>query len=173
MDEPVLYIFSGLPGSGKTTIARGITRALNSVYLRIDTIEQGLRELCDLDIQGEGYRLAYRVADDNLRAGMSVIADSCNPIPLTRGEWQGVALSVKSKYLDIEVLCSDTEEHKDRVENGEGTVSGLRLPTWQDVQDREYHGWESDRLVLDTAGKTIQESIEEALWRIKAWRERA
>ncbi|HJN52566.1 MAG TPA: AAA family ATPase [Pseudomonadales bacterium] len=169
MAKPVLYILSGLPGSGKTTIAEGVSRALNCVYLRIDTIEQGLRELCDFDVEGEGYRLAYRVARDNLQAGMSVIADSCNPIPLTRREWGEVALSTDSKYLNIEVLCSDTEEHRDRVENRDATVSGLKLPTWEDVQNREYHAWKSDRLTVDTAGRTIQESIDETLLKIEAW----
>jgi predicted kinase len=66
---PVLLIFSGLPGSGKSTLARAIAGNLGAIYLRIDTIEQGLRDLCSVDVRAEGYRLAYRVAADNLRVG--------------------------------------------------------------------------------------------------------
>jgi len=45
----------------------------------------------------------------------------------------------------------------------------LKLPTWEDVQNREYHAWKSDRLTVDTAGRTIQESIDETLLKIEAW----
>jgi len=40
--KSILYIFSGLPGTGKSTLAKIIARKLNAVYIRIDTIEQGL-----------------------------------------------------------------------------------------------------------------------------------
>ena len=75
LEAPTLYIFSGLPGSGKSTLSQTIARQLGAVYLRIDTIEQGLRDLCSIEVEGEGYRLAYRIAFDNLCAGMSVVAD--------------------------------------------------------------------------------------------------
>lgn len=34
----MLIIFSGLPGSGKSTIARALAKRLGAVYLRIDTM---------------------------------------------------------------------------------------------------------------------------------------
>lgn len=88
MNPATFYIFSGLPGSGKTTLARFLARRVGAAHLRIDTIEQALRDLCSVDVQGEGYRLAYRVAADILSSGGSVAADSCNPIELTRREWE-------------------------------------------------------------------------------------
>ncbi len=60
--SPILYIFSGLPGSGKSTLAKRLARLHNAAYLRIDTVEQALRDLCEVPVQGEGYRLSYRVA---------------------------------------------------------------------------------------------------------------
>ncbi len=39
----MLIVFSGLPGTGKTTIAQAVVRRCGAVYLRIDTIEQALR----------------------------------------------------------------------------------------------------------------------------------
>lgn len=110
--RPMLYIFSGLPGSGKSTLAQRVARQFSAVYLRIDTIEQGLRELCSFDVQGEGYRLAYRIAADNLRIGASVVADSCNPIELTRREWEQVARDAHAGYVNIEIRCSDMREHR-------------------------------------------------------------
>lgn len=161
--QPILYIFSGLPGSGKSTLARKVARRTRALYLRIDTVEQGLRDLCAVDVQGEGYRLSYRIASDNLRLGMSVVADSCNPIRLTRREWEQVALEAEAAYLNIEVVCSDVEEHRRRVETRPPTVAGLRLPTWREVEEREYHAWTVDRIVVDTAGKPVETCVEELL----------
>lgn len=87
MNIPVLYIFSGLPASGKSTLAKLLARKIGAMYLRVDTVEQGLRDLCNVKVEGEGYRLSYRVIRDNLELGVSCIADSCNPIELTRQEW--------------------------------------------------------------------------------------
>lgn len=53
----MLIIFSGLPGSGKSTIARALARRLRAVYLRIDTIEQAIRdaEQADNEMGPAGY----------------------------------------------------------------------------------------------------------------------
>jgi predicted kinase len=39
----MLVVLSGLPGVGKTTIARELARATGAVHVRIDAIEQALR----------------------------------------------------------------------------------------------------------------------------------
>ena len=44
MAAPTLYIFAGLPASGKTTLAQLLAVELKAVHLRIDTIEQALRK---------------------------------------------------------------------------------------------------------------------------------
>src|SRR5262245_50439265 len=162
-DEPTLYVFAGLPGSGKSTLAKAVSHQYNAVYLRIDTIEQALRELCSIDVQGEGYRLAYRIASDNLKLGRDVVADSCNPIELTRREWEQVAQNSGANFHNIEIICSDRHEHRRRVETRVGEVTGLALPTWQEVEDREYHDWTVDRIVVDTAGRSVEACADELL----------
>lgn len=164
----MLYIFSGLPGSGKSTLAQLVAPQLDAMYLRIDTIEQALRELCSFDVSGEGYRLAYRIASDNLRLGLNVVADSCNPIELTRGEWEQVAREAEADHVNIEVICSDSGEHRRRVETRMSQVSGLRLPTWSEVETREYHGWTVDRVVIDTAGRSDGECASDLLSKLVA-----
>lgn len=163
MRTPTLFIFAGLPGSGKTRLSQYLAGRVAAVYLRIDTVEQALRDLCGISVEGEGYRLAYRVAADNLRLGLSVVVDSCNPIALTRREWQKVAESESARMVNIEVICSDAEEHRRRVESREPEAPMLALPSWEDVVRREYHPWDKSRIIIDTAGCSVEASCAE-LW---------
>ena len=156
--RPTLFIFSGLPATGKTSLAKRLAGDLQAAYLRIDTVEQALRDICNVSVEGEGYRLSYRIAADNLRVGVSVVADSCNPIELTRAEWQDVARQAKAEYVNIETTCSDTSEHRARVEGRQTDIGGLSLPSWEDIQNREFDSWAADRVLIDTGGRGVEES---------------
>lgn len=158
-----LYIFSGLPGTGKTTLAKSLASHIQAVFLRIDTIEQGIADLCNIKVEGEGYRLSYRFAADNLKIGNCVVPDSCNPIKLTRQEWQDVAGSNNSLYTNIEVICSDVDEHKKRIKERICDIPGMVLPSWTAVEEREYDPWDGDRVQIDTANKNCDESFKELL----------
>lgn len=160
MNSGRLIIFSGLPGSGKSTLASRLSFHLNATYLRIDTIEQGLRDICGIiEIGGQGYHLAHRIAQENLRLGRTVISDSVNPWPLTRMEWNNVAKVIGVPYLNIEITCSNKGEHQSRIESRISTVQGLKPVTWQDVVERDYRPWNEDRIQIDTGGKSIDESF--------------
>jgi predicted kinase len=63
-----LYIMSGLPGVGKSTLAQVLAGRVGGFYLRIDTIEQKLRHF-GVEVQSEGYVLSYAIAEENLRIG--------------------------------------------------------------------------------------------------------
>ncbi len=164
----MLCIFSGLPGTGKTELSLYLARELGAVHVRIDSIEQALRDGGITDVGPVGYVAGYRVAADQLQLGLSVVADSVNPLDITRAAWRQVARDAGVAWRDIEVICSDLSEHRRRVEERESRIPGLRLPTWADVMAREYHDWDgeggvSDRVVIDTAGQTPAESKRELM----------
>lgn len=75
----MLLIIGGIPTSGKTTISKYVARELSAVHLRVDTIEQTLRDVGYKDVYSEGYELAYNLAAYNLALGLTVVADSVNP----------------------------------------------------------------------------------------------
>lgn len=161
--SPTLFIFSGLPGTGKSTLAQRLASRIGAMYLRIDTVEQALRDVCGIRVAGEGYRVGYRIARDNLLIGADVIADSCNPIELTRREWRDVAAASGARAVDIEIVCSDQNEHRRRVETRTADVPGLRLPAWREVVEREYHDWSIRPITIDTSGRSVDSCVDELL----------
>jgi predicted kinase len=157
-----LIVFAGLPGSGKSSIARGLAGQLEAVWLRIDSIEQAIREsaLAPASVDDVGYRVAYAVAEDNLRLGRDVIGDSVNGWMLTRNAWRDVGLRTGAQVVEVEILCTDLDEHRRRVETRVSETPGLILPDWQAVIGRDYQPWDRGRVTIDTAGRGIAACLE-------------
>jgi predicted kinase len=160
-NRALLIALAGLPGTGKSSIARDLAGALGAVWLRIDSIEQGIRDAGVVagSLDDAGYRAAYAVAADNLRLGLTVIADSVNPWPLTRDAWRDVGLRAGARVVEVETICSDAAAHRRRVEERAGEVPGLALPDWQAVVNRDYRPWDRDRLVVDTAARSVADCV--------------
>lgn len=149
----MLIVFSGLPGTGKTTIAQILARECRATYLRIDTIEQAV--LSSLrppeELNALGYLVAYQLAKANLCLGGTVVIDAVNPLTTVRETWRAIADSTASRIVEVEVVCSDKTEHRRRVESREADIPGHTLPTWDEVQNRGYEPWSGDRLVIDSS----------------------
>ncbi len=149
----MLVVFGGLPGTGKTTVARAVAARCRAALIRVDAIEQAMRSAGVLAAGGEvgpaGYMAAYALAEANLRLGLSVVADCVNPVAATRAAWRKVA--APGPILEVEVVCSNAAEHRRRVETRASDVPGLVPPTWDAVVRRVYEPWAEPRLVLDTA----------------------
>ena len=159
----MLYIFSGLPATGKTTLAKCLVEHLNAVYLRIDSIEQTMRNTGITDIYDHGYQVAFQLAKDNLALGLSVVADSTNPVIESRVQWWHVAKQSGIPYVDIEIICTNRQQHRHRVESRKVDIPNLVLPNWESVSQREYTKWSSERVIIDTANITILEAQKKLL----------
>ncbi|WP_218355431.1 AAA family ATPase [Alteromonas lipotrueiana] len=157
----MLYILGGLPATGKTELSKFLASSLGAVHVRIDTIEQELKNCGFKELYDEGYKVAFALALENLNNGLSVVADSTNPVSESRNSWISIANKASSLYTEIEIICSNKIEHKERVEKRQTDISNLLLPSWESVTSREYHPWHSASIVLDTAGKTPEQSKQE------------
>ncbi|WP_235940399.1 AAA family ATPase [Bradyrhizobium hipponense] len=112
MNRPsALIVFGGLPGTGKTTISRELTVRLAATYLRIDAIEQALRE-AGLTVDAAGYGVANALVAENLKLGRIVIADCVNPVLASRAGWRQTASQNSARMVEIEVVCSELSLHR-------------------------------------------------------------
>jgi predicted kinase len=162
---------AGLPATGKTTVARALARALGGVHLRLDTIEQAVVRsgVAGHPLGPVGYVVGYALAGDLLRQGLTVVADSVNPLAVTRDAWRDVARAAGVAYVDVEVVCSDRDEHRHRAGTRVGDIPGLALPAWEQIEAREYEPWDRDRIVVDTAGRDVDACVTELVDALKRW----
>jgi predicted kinase len=156
-----LIVFSGLPGTGKSAIARVLAQQIRATWLRIDSIEQAIRAsgVVPGSLDDAGYRAAYAIAEDNLRLGHDVIGDSVNPWMLSRDAWRDTGTRAGARVVEIETICSDREEHRRRVEARLSEVPGLILPDWDAVISRDYHPWDRDHTIIDTAHRNVTDCV--------------
>lgn len=159
----MLLICGGLPASGKSTISKRVARELSAAYIRVDSIEQTLKDVGFNKVHSEGYELAYRIAADNLSLGLPVVADSVNPIEITRKAWRTIGEAAGVPVLEIEIVCSDQTEHKQRVETRVTDIEQSTRVTWKDVLNRAYEPWPQAQIVIDTAGDSPEQSVKKTL----------
>ena len=163
----MLIVFGGLPGSGKTTLSRETARRLGATWLRIDSIETSLIR-CGLatgnDTVGTaGYAVAHDLADTHLALDRAVVIDAVNPVEEVRELWRILAAAHAVPLRVVEVVCADAAEHRRRVETRVADIPGHKLPSWQDVVDREYEPWSEPRLTLDSAAHDPDTLVSEVL----------
>jgi predicted kinase len=159
-----LIALAGLPGVGKSSIARHLARRSGAIWLRIDSMDQAIwaSGTAPSDLFDWSYRAAQAIAVDNLALGLGVIADCVNDCQEAREGWETAAQRTGAEVRWLEVVCSDPAEHRRRIETRSTDIEGLNLPDWDAVVARLYDNWNRDRLVVDTAHRSLEVCVEEA-----------
>ncbi len=167
MKHPIIIVTSGLPGSGKSTIAEGIGRSLRVPVFSIDPAEAAMWA-AGLPKEATGiaaYRVVEAIAAENLKLGLTVIVDAVNPVKEARQMWRDLAGRFQVPVCFIECVCSDDQIHKARIEKRVRGIAGMPEITWERVQERkaEYEDWRDVRLRLDTASDAPEVLIARAM----------
>jgi len=158
-----LIVLAGLPGVGKTTLARAVARRSGAAHVRVDTIEQAMVRSGVEDPGTAGYVVAYAIAADNLRLGLSVVSDSVNPVAASRRAWAAVGEQHAVGFRFVEVICSDEAEHRKRLQSRKPDIPGHRLPTWDAVRAMRYEPMEVAALLIDSARMSVDEAVQRIL----------
>lgn len=103
----MLLVFGGLPCVGKSSIAARVASHLGATYLCVDVIENALLQLSQSNVRAWGYHIAKAVASSNLACGLSVVANSVNPVAASRDAWRHVATSNAAVILEVELRCCE------------------------------------------------------------------
>jgi len=158
----MLIVFSGLPGTGKTTIAKALSHRLGAFYVRVDTIEQAIRNAGVLanDVGRSGYDVANEIALSNLCLGNVVVIDCVNPVAESRRAWADIASRAGVSLFNVLVVCSDVLEHRRRVETRVGDIAGLTPPGWQSVLGHDFEAWSEAPFTLDSAVVSAEQAVE-------------
>lgn len=165
--SPTLIVLSGLPGSGKTVLAEGLSRVLSVPILSIDAIEAAMWRagLAKTETGVAAYEVARALVDEHLRLRHPVIVDAVNPVEAPRAAWRNLAAKHRVSLKIIECVCADETIHRQRIEAPVRSKSGTHELTWARLLQRrsEYEAWTDPRLVLDTSRTSPAQLLAQAL----------
>lgn len=151
--NPTLILFAGMPGSGKTTLARMLARELNIPVFAKDRIQRVLRDhnLADAS-SGDGYYIILDMADEQLSLGLSVILDATFPLDHFRTVASEIAARYSANFAAIYCTCSDDTVWRERMTHRVQYVPGWKPVGWDDVvRMRDYYQpWNDNALVVDS-----------------------
>lgn len=156
-----LVVFSGIPGTGKSTLAEHAAGILMCPVFAKDRLEATLWRSDIGRAANSGfaaYELLTTLAEGQLRLGQSAILDSVATFERIRSTWRHLASAYGATFRAVECVCSDEAVHRERLDGRRRGIPGWYELTWKEVERvrKNYEPWEGNRLVLDAVNPLDQ-----------------
>jgi predicted kinase len=136
--QTTLAIFSGLPGTGKSTLANKLARELRWPLLRIDDVVGEMPENPNVAFWDSKVRILLGLTETQLKLGLSVIVDSVF-MNMDRNHVQNMARKHQAHFRPIYVFVSDENVWKERVTTRSKELNHNDIATWEQIQRQRGH----------------------------------
>jgi predicted kinase len=161
--QTTLVIFSGLPGTGKSTLADKLARELRWPLLRIDDVIGEIPENPGVSFWDSKVAILLGLTETQLELGISVIVDSVF-MNMDRNHAQELARKYQARFRPIYVFVSDENVWKERVitryKESKNTVA-----TWEQIHHQRGHfrNWEPKTALFIDSQHSLDRDYETVL----------
>ncbi|HKJ40358.1 MAG TPA: ATP-binding protein [Anaerolineales bacterium] len=165
-----LVIFSGLPGTGKSTLANKLARELRWTLLSIDDVIGEVPENADVAFWDSRVTILLDLVETQLKLGIDVIVDSVF-MNTDRHHVQEMAHKYNARFLPIYVHVSDEKVWQDRVTARSNELNNPNVATWENVQHQRegFREWKPDTALFIDSLHPIDENFQQVLNFVTSW----
>ena len=159
-----LVIFSGLPGTGKSTLAKRLARELQWTLLCIDDVVGEIPENPGVEFWDSKVALLLGLVEAQLELGLSVIVDSVF-MNTDRQHTQQLAEKYGARFRPIYTHVSDEAIWEQRVNARYDQLANQAVATWKQVEHQRGHfrAWQSDTALFIDALNSVEQNYAEVL----------
>lgn len=165
-----LVIFSGLPGTGKSTLANKLAREMHWPLLCIDDVVVDAPEDAGNEFWDSQITALLNLVETQLELGLDVIVDSVF-MNMDRHHAQELARKYTAHFLPIYVYVSDDKVWEERVTTRFDHSNNPDVATWERIQHQRkgFREWEPDTALFIDSLNPVDENFERVLGFVTSW----
>jgi len=159
-----LVIFSGLPGTGKSTLANRLARELRWPLLRIDDVVNNIPENPGVEFWDSQVETLLALTEAQLELGLSVVVDSVF-MNTDRNHAQALAQKYQVHFRPIYTHLSDEKIWEQRLTARYVELNNPTVATWERVKRQREHfrPWKQDTAFFVDAVNSAEKNYEAVL----------